>query len=229
MARNPYAAPRAAERNGTAPPHMNVWGGHARYAVPDVPETTDPDYTDGYSPQLKSGGSSDGSALPDDIRIGKREQPIPGHNWNDPRWQAKRDSEFLKRHSVEHWEKDWHVKQQKAPTPNHPLWTQERMPIRPTADLAPMPTTFQRPWHIPRNIKDALGENAQTHFSLADHRRMKPIADPKTYGMRPAGRLGVNTYRERPRPWDENLFIPPPAANHHLNMGISPSNRAFRL
>lgn len=221
MASNPYAVPTAAQRNGTAPPNASVWGGNGRYAVKDVPESTDPDYTVGFSPQLKAGGSSDGSALPDDIRIGTRKTPIPNRNWNDPGFQAQRDAEFLKRHSVEQWTKGWEVRQQKVPTPNVPIWTQERMPIRPTATMAPMGTLFQRPWHIPRNVKDALGEDAVTHFSLADHKRRYQIM-----GMKPQGRLGVNTYRAQPRPWDETLYTPPPAGQAPSSVA---GNRAWRL
>lgn len=226
MPQNPYAAPTAAQRNGTAPGAMNVFGGNQRYAVRDVPESTDPEYTTGYSPPLVAGGSSSGDALPDNVRIGHRETPIPGRNWNDPRWQAQTDAEYLRRHSEEHTEIDWHVRQQKAPTPNHPLWLQERMPVRPTADMAPMGRTFQRPWHIPRNAKDALGETATLHVSLADHRRIHPITSAPVHGMRPMGRMGTNTYRPQPRPWDENLFNPPPAG---MDAGGIAGNRAWRL
>jgi len=224
MPRNPYSTSKAAERNGTAPPHVSVWGGNGRYAVRDIPESTDPEYTTGYSPALKAGGSPDGSALPDDIRIGQRDSPIPGRNFNDPRWQAREDSEFLERHDAERWTKGWRVQQRKAPTPTNPLWTQERTPTRPTADMAPMGTLFQRPWHIPRNIKDALGEHAVTHFSMADHRRVYPIM-----GMKPQGRVGTNTYRAQPRPWDENLFIPPPAGSDSGMLGGIAGNRTWRL
>lgn len=226
MAQNPYAAPTAAQRNGTAPPHAMVFGGNQRYAVKDIPETTDPEYTLGYSPELRAGGSSTGEALPDDVRIGKRETPIPGRNWNDPRWQAKEDSEFLERHSVEDYEVRGPVQQRKAPTPNHPLWYQERLPIRPSATRSPAYATFQRPWHIPRNAKDALGEDAVTHLSLADHRRMYPISAAPQHGMRPMGRLGTNTYRPQPQPWDKDLFVPPKAG---METGAIAGNRAYRL
>lgn len=222
MARNPYATPTAAQRNGTAPPHVSVWGGNGRYAVKQPPESTDPDYTTGFSPALKAGGSPDGSALPDDIRIGTRKTPVPNRNWNDPAFNTRRESDFHERHSAEHWTKGWRVKQETTARPNIPIQRQDRLPTRPTADMAPMGTLFQRPWHIPRNIKDAVGENAITHFSLADHKRRYEIM-----GMKPQGRLGVNTYRAQPRPWDENLFIPPPAGGHGLG-GIA-GNRTWRL
>lgn len=226
MPRNPYAVPNAAERNGTAPGAMAVFGGNQRYAVKDVPESTDPDYEVGYSPQLRAGGSSSGEALPDNVRIGQRKTPIPGRNWNDPQWQAQEDSEFLRRMSEEQTEIGYTVHQEKAPTPNHPLWSQDRMPVRPTANMSPIQRTFQRPWHIPRNRKDSEGENAVIHFSLADNRRIHPIVSAPKNGMRPQGRLGVNTYRAEPRPWDENLFIPPPAG---MQQGGIAGNRAWRL
>lgn len=221
MPKNPYAVPTAAQRNGTAPPTASVFGGNQRYAVAGVDKTTDPDYTTGYSPQLKAGGSASGEALPDSMRIGKRESPIPGRNYNDPRWQRREDSEFLKRMSVEEYELQGNVRQYKVPAPRVPYWEQERLPTRPSATRSPAYRTFQRPWHIPRNIKDALGENAVQHFSMADHYRPFPI-----FGMAPRGRIGTNTYRAQPRPWDENLYVPPAAGQ--APSGIA-GNRTYRL
>lgn len=221
MAQNPYAAPNAAARNGTAPPAMSVFGGNQRYAVRDTPESTDPEYSVGYSPALKAGGSSSGESLPDNVRIGTRKTPIPGRNWNDPKWQQHMDSDFLRRISEEETTVNWNVQQRKTPAPTNPLWTQERMPVRPTATMSPLNRLFQRPWHIPRNAKDALGEEATLHFSMADHRRTYPIL-----GMKPQGRVGTNTYRAQPRPWDENLFIPPQAGQ---NTGGIAGNRTWRL
>jgi hypothetical protein len=200
---------------------MSVFGGNQRYAVASVDKTTDPEYTTGYSPALKAGGSSSGESLPDNVRIGKRETPIPGRNWNDPRWQRREDSEFLRRMSSEDYELQGPVRQYKIPAPNVPYWTQERLPTRPTATMNPAYRTFQRPWHIPRNIKDAVGENATQHMSLANHERKYKI-----FGMVPRGKVGVNTYRAQPRPWDEDLFYPPQAGN--AAGGIA-GNRNYRL
>lgn len=208
-------------RSGAAPPPAQaVWGGPGRYAVKDVPESTDPDYTTGYSPELRAGGSPDGSALPDDVRIGRRKPPV-GENYNEPQWQAHQNSEHLRRHSVEQTAEMWKVQQRKVPGGQNPLWTQDRAPKRPTAENSPTGYAFQRPWHVPRNAADALGEDATLHFSLADHRRKYQIMS-----MKPQGRLGVNTYRADPRPWDENLFIPPPAGQH---LGGIAGSRTFRL
>lgn len=221
MPKNPYAVPTPAQRNGTAPPSASVFGGNQRYAVADVDKTTDPEYTVGYSPELKAGGSSSGESLPDDVRIGRRETPIPGRNWNDPRWQRREDSEFLRRMADEDYELQGTVRQYKIPTPNVPYWNQERMPTRPSATMNPAYRTFQRPWHIPRNIKDALGENATQHFSMANHERKYKI-----FGMVPRGKVGVNTYRAQPRPWDEDLFYAPQASP--APTGIA-GNRNYRL
>lgn len=219
MAVNPYATPTM--RTGAAPPPAHaLWGGPGRYAVKQVPESTDPEWTTGFSPQLKAGGSTDGSALPDDIRTGHREPPV-GENYNDPAWQARQNSEFLKRHSDDHTEEMWKVQQRRVPGGQNPLWVQDREPTRPTARNSPTGYAFQRYWHVPRNAADALGENAVLHFSLADHRRKYQIMT-----MKPQGRLGVNTYRADPRPWDENLYIPPPAGQH---LGGIAGNRNFRL
>lgn len=217
---NPYARPIPPD-DGSAPnPSGNfVWGGPGRYAVADVPESTDPDYRDGFSPELVSGGSPDGSALPSDIRIGRREPPP--NDPNDHAYTAKRNSDFHKRHSDEHYADNWKVRQQKAPAGQNPMWTQERPPIRPTAEDSPTGYAFTRPWHIPRNIKDAIGENAVAHFSLADHRRNFEI-----FGMKPQGGVGANTYRADPRPWDEGLFTPPQADG--VTSGFA-GNRNYRL
>lgn len=207
---NPYARPVNAE-NGEAPDPSGEFqlGGPGVYSVADIPETTDPEYRDGYSPVLKAGGSPDGTNLPDDIRTQRREPPP-----NDPNqreyWRIRR-SEFLERHSVENYNTGWDVQQYKVPPGQNPLWTQERLPIRPTADNSPLNYTMSRPWHIPRNIKDAVGEHAVTHFSLADHRRLYEI-----YGMQPQGETGVNTYRHDTRPWDNNLY--PPATGSSMSV-----------
>lgn len=200
---------------------MSVFGGNQRYAVADVDKTTDPDYTVGYSTPLKAGGSASGESFPDSMRTGQRESPIPGRNFNNPRWQAREDSEFLHRMDAEDYELQGTVRQYKIPAPKVPYWTDERLPTRPSATRNPAYRTFQRPWHIPRNIKDALGEDATQHFSMADHKRRYEI-----FGMVPRGSVGVNTYRAQPKPWDENLFYPPQAGQ--LHSGIA-GNRAHRL
>lgn len=219
--KNPYAKP--VTKAGSAPDPSNefIWAGPGRYSVPDVPESTDPDWTTGYSPTLKAGGSPDGSALPDDIRTGHREPPP--NNPNDHAWNAVRQSEFHQRHSVETTSEMWQVQQHTVPRPRVPLWEQDRLPVRPTATNSPTGYAFTRPWHIPRNIHDAIGEDAVAHFSMADHRRNFEIM-----GMVPRGRTGVNTYRATPRPWDEQLFIPPPAGQKEMLGGIA-GNQNFRL
>lgn len=222
--RNSFATP-SGRGDGSAPNPSNefIWAGPGRYSVPSVDQTTDPDYTLGFSPTLQSGGSPDGSSLPDDIRLNRREPPgtAESHTSSYLPWQRKRNSEKLQRQLDDHTETMWDVKQQKVSTPRYPIWDQERAPTRPTADNSPTGYAFQRPWHIPRNVKDVLGEDAVAHFSMADHRRKYEIMTQK-----PQGRLGVNTYRASPRPWDENLFIPPPAG--HSPAGIA-GNRPFRL
>lgn len=217
---NPYMRPKKAV-DGEAPNPSGefIWGGPGRYAVADIPETTDPEYTTGFSPSLATTGSPDGTMLPDDIRVGLREPPP-----NDPNTTfvyQRRFSEFYQRHSVEKTDVGWKVKQQKVPAGQDPMWTQERMPVRPTADNDPVGYRFWRPWHIPRNIKDAVGEDATAHFSLADHRRAYEI-----YGQKPQGGIGANTYRAPTRPWDETLFVPPQAAN---SINTIVGNRAHRL
>lgn len=190
---NPYSLrPR---EPGEAPGPVTTLRPHAAYTVPDIPESTDPDYRDGYAPPLHVGPSS----TPDDIRIGRREPPL--NDPNDYEYYQDQSRDYLHRHSVEETTTHWDVVQHKLPTPNNPYWTQERKPIRPTADDSPTSYWFKRPWHIPRNIKDVLGEDAVTHQSMADHRR-----DYNIGGMKPQGIVGVNTFRRHPVPWDENLI-----------------------
>jgi hypothetical protein len=202
---NPYARPAATDGAAPDPSGRFRMGGPGRYAVPDVPETTDPEYTTGFSPELATSGSPDGTKLPDDIRIGTREPPPNDPNRTDV--NQRRYSEFHERHSVEQTTVGWKVQQHKIPAPVVPEWTQERMPTRPTADNSPLGYLFTRPEHHPRNIKDAVGEDAVAHFSMADHRRKYEI-----FGQKPQGDVGVNTFRVSPKPWDNNLFVPPRAA-----------------
>lgn len=216
---NPYARPPAHAGEAPDPSGRFRFGGPGRYSVMDIPESTDPDYTTGYASELAAGGSPDGTALPSDIRVGTREEPE--NDPNDREYNARRYSNFHKRHSVEEYELDWHVKQRRVPPGQNPLWTQDRPPIRPTADLAPAGYQFTRPWHIPRHVQDALGEDAVTHFSMADHRRVYQIM-----GQAPRGGLGVNTYRANPRPWDESLFVPVDPANE---AGAIFGTRSYRL
>lgn len=223
---NPYARPVTQAGSAPNPTGRYIWAGPGRYSVPDIPESTDPEYTTGYSPTLATSGSPAGDMLPSDIRVGSRQAP-PNTTHNKGVYEQK-NNEFFRRVSVETVTQNWHVKQEKIPTPHVPEWTQERMPIRPTADLAPMPYMFQRPWHIPRNIKDAVGEQAVDHVSMADHRRNYEV-----YGMKPQGATGVNTYRAAVRPWDENRFVPPNPGNTPSagtpSANLFSSGRSFRL
>jgi hypothetical protein len=202
---NPYAAPTS-RGDGSAPDPTNefIWAGYGRYAVRDVPESTDPEYTDGFSPELATTGSPDGTKLPDDIRIGKREPPV-----NDPNnrgYTQRRYSDFYRRISDEETIAGvgWKTHQAKRAIPVVPNWAQDPISKRPTADMSPRPYQHRRPWHIPRNIKDAVGEEAVAHFSLADHRRTFEI-----YGMKPQGGIGTNTFRPSVTPWDQELYVPP--------------------
>lgn len=223
MAGNPYATPRLGnDRDAAVPGPIMPWRGNGRFAVPAVPETTDPEYTTAFSPRLVSGGSADGTSLPDNVRIGQRVVPVQGGTYNRPDWQAKRNSDRLRRHSKERISPMWRVRQERIPAPRVPRWEQDRPPTRPTAQYSPTGYLVVIPKHIPRNAADAIGPDAVLHFSLADHRRKYP-----TMTQKPQGRMGVNSYRASPRPWDENLFIPPPAGANP-SMGALSGNRSYR-
>lgn len=215
---NPYAHPLTADGSAPNPTNQYIWAGPGRYSVPDIPESTDPTYVDGaYATELNVAGSPTGT--PDDIRIGTRKRPP--NSPQDPEVYHRRYNEFYQRLAVERTDVNWHVQQYKVPAPQVPIWTQERLPTRPTADLAPMPYMFRRPEHRPRNIKDAIDGTAVEHFSMADHRRTWEIM-----GQKPQGGIGINTYRAPVRPWDENNFIPPIPENHASELFGS---KSFRL
>lgn len=224
MARNPYRTPPPAQE-GEAPDPSGEFrlGGPGAYSVPDIPSSTDPDYTTSYSPTLDV--SNDGDTLPDSIRIGKREPPPNDPNNRD--YNRKRKANFKRRHSVEEYVIGWDIKQEGIPRPRVPEWEQDILPSRPTADNSPLGYAFRRPWHIPRNIRDAVGEDAETHVSLADHRRTYEI-----YGMQPRGILGRNTFRLEPEPWDEDFYYAPPASEDNAQptpaFSAGRGNRAFR-
>lgn len=202
--KNPYSVPVENVRPGSAPnpAHDFLWTGPGRYAVSNVPESTLEGYDTGYSTQLSSGGSPVGT--PDDIRIGTRNPPP-----NDPNqhaYNAKQKSNFHARHAEERNVDGYQVIQQaRFPAPRVPLWEQDRPATRPLASKSPVSRFFMRPWHIPRNRAE-IGDGGTLHQSMADHRRNYEIN-----AMKPQGSLGTNTYRVTPRPWDENLYIPPAA------------------
>jgi hypothetical protein len=218
---NSYAAPPPT--NGAAPnPSGNYrWGGPGRYSVPDTPESEQVGYEIGYSPELAAGGSPDGTMLPSDIRIGTRE---PASNDNNNRSiNARRNSDLFRRVSDEQLTMGFTERQAKmGPPPQNPLWTFEGLPTRKTQTQSPMGRKFTRYWHIPRNIKDAVGEQAVDHFSLADHKRVTEI-----FGMKPQGDVGVNTYRAPVRPYDESIYVPPQPANLPSSATLF-GNSAFR-
>lgn len=199
---NPYARPPDSV-GGAAPNPSGKYrlGGPGRYAVPDVPETTDPEWTDGFSPHLAAGGSYDGTRFPDIIRIGKRKPPP--NDPNDKHYTAVRDAEKARRLTVEHvTEPQPRIRQSGPYVPPIPDQVQPKLPTRRTATMAPSDAILTRPWHVPRNATDALGPNAVLHFSMADHRRNYPIMM-----MQPRGGIGINNIRNQPVPWDTELYV----------------------
>lgn len=210
---NPYARPTS-PGTGAAPDPSGKFrlGGPGRYSVPDIPNSTNPEYTDGFSPALTS-GSTTGDTFPDNIRTGARKPPV-----NDPnnlQYSRRRYGESLFRQSAEQWRPGrTRVRQQKPEIPVIPDQVQEKLPTRPTASMAPTDNLMTRPWHIPRNAADAIGPGVPLHISMADHRRNYAI-----FTMQPRGGVGTNTYRPTPRPWDAELFVPPQPVNTN-NPGV---------
>lgn len=218
--RNPFAVTGRDDRPPVpGPVHRSR---HQAYVNPALPDSTDPDYTLAYSPEIRPAGSSDGTQFPDDIRIGRRRPPGPKtRNRNEPAWQAHETREMLARHAQDKYADSWKVVQGRVPFPRMPIWEQERLPTRPTANESPTGYLAKIPKSIPRNAAEIFGDEAVLHFSLADHRRVYPIMTQK-----PQGRTGVNTYRSTPKPWDEQLYNPTPAGTQQT--GAAPRSRAFR-
>lgn len=186
-------------RDGEAPGAIFDSRQSMRFATPE-------NVVEGYSeeayPALRVG--SEGTT-PDDIRVGKREPPP---NAFVDLWPKIGEADRQQRQSDETTRAPWKVRQERPPAPSVPEWTQERMPIRPTATNAPMAYSFTRYWHIPRNVEEVYGPGAmdergtlRRHFSMADHRRKYAILTQV-----PRGKTGVNTYRKDPGPWDSRLF-----------------------
>jgi hypothetical protein len=220
---NPYAARERVP--GEAPGNVVALPPHHAYAVPDIPESTDPEYDQDDGPDLRvTGGTGE---LPDSIRVGKREPPGEPHIDNDPvYWQRRTTDRFLRQADETTFE-SWNVRQARVEIPIIPDQVQEKLHSRRTAIRSPLGYMFTRPWHRPRNVKDALGESAIDHISMADHRRAYEI-----YGMAPRGTLGVNTYRLDPLPWDRELVAPLAQTTPDTSVrlaGVQAGNRAYRL
>lgn len=217
---NPYAAPVASKKGAAPNPSGEYqWGGPGAYSVPSPPDSSSPDYRTGGSQVLAAGGSPDGTKLPDDIRAGFREPPE--NDPNDRSYNARRFSDFFRRRSVvrEIDGTDTTVQQQNIAAPRVPDW-KEYPNTRPTQSMHPAGYLFFRPEHRPRPITEALSPNAETHVSLADHRRDYPIMV-----QRPQGGTGRMTFRPPVRPLDEALYTPIPAENASASFL---GNRSYR-
>lgn len=195
----------------------------ARFAVRD---TEVPGYDQEAYPELRVG--SEGTT-PDDIRVGKREAPP---NAFVDIWPKPGEIDRQHRQADERNQEPYKVRQQKVAAPRVPLWEQERPGTRPTANAAPMAYGFTRYWHIPRNVEDIYGPGAESqpgllrrHASLADHRRKYAILTQV-----PRGKLGVNTYRKDPGPWDSRLYNSPAPTTPPQGTGYSSiaGNRSWR-
>lgn len=211
---NPYAD---RERAAGEAPGVTMQTRNHRYTVPDAPSTTDPGYDQEVEGQLHTGPHS----VPSDVRIGVREPQRTSPN--DTAYVARRESDRFARQSDERTAPLVNIHQQKVAGGQNPLWVQERLPTRPTADDRPSYGQVRRYWHLARNIKDAVGEHAVAHFSLAGHRRLYEI-----YGMKPQNKIGANTFRKDPQPWDRNLVVAPTASDSANTQLFASGNRNYR-
>lgn len=215
-------------RDGEAPGAIFGYRLSPRFAVRDTPNSAVEGYSEESYPGLRVG--SEGT-VPDDIRIGAREEPPNAFVdvWPKPgeaeRQYRQRDEQGLYT--------GWRVRQQKAQgIPQVPEWTQDVKGTRPTAESSPTGSRFTREWHIPRNVEDVYGPDSESapgalrrHFSLADHRRRYAIMT-----QTPRGKQGVNTYRKDPGPWDSRLYndATPNVPSQGQAFGSIAGNRSYR-
>lgn len=101
----------------------------------------------------------------------------------------------------------------------HPRW-RPYYSIRPTSRMGPNTYAFTRRWSIP--------QSTGVHFSLADHRRNFPVG-----GMKPQGRIGENTYRLDPAPWDADRYVVSAEnvspEDYRVISAVAPASRNYRL
>lgn len=214
---NPYQ--RAGPREGEAPTGTMVHGLASAYTVPSPPDSMEPGYDHEDAPQL---GWQETPSSPDPIRIGRREPPV--NDPNDREYTARREADRFARQADEVTHESWNVQQHTVAPAQNPLWEQPRMHIRPSAVRSPLGYMFERPWLIPRVGKDIVSEDFVDHISMADHRRVYEI-----YGMRTSDRVGTNTFRLDPQPWDRNLFPPDQTMSTPTSSGAQTGNRSYRL
>lgn len=174
-----------------------------------------------FAPRLHPEGRADPPGTPDPIRIGTGEPPTFARN---PQWDERVGRDLNERRSVETTlATGWFTRHDFDPVP----MDQERFPeardvpdIRPTQRYGPNTYLFVR-GDFPSMPPPRTGQ----HFSLADHRRMTEIM-----GQRPRDRMGVNTYRATPQPWDAGLVVAPPTETQSGSVRSSSisGNRSYR-
>jgi len=179
-----------------------------------------PKSQDGFAPTLHS-DVADPPGVPDPIRTGRRNPPIGTY---EPERSVRRGADGLRRLAVEtQHSTGWPIRQAHDQVPMDPdrvPTARDYLPTRPTATLSPN-TYFHLRGDYPERPPYRTGE----HFSLADHRRRYLIM-----GQRPVDRVGINTYRIEPAPWDTGLHVLPETerAATAVAVGRLAGNRSYR-
>lgn len=179
-----------------------------------------PDLQDGFAPTLQP-DFADPPGSPDPIRMNRREPPPTTY---EPERSVHRGVDFLRRLSVEtQHSTGWRVEQDWDQVPLDPsrvAMAQDKLPTRPTAVMG-QNTYLHLRGDFPERPPYCTGE----HFSFADHRRLNLIM-----GQRPRDRMGVNTYRKEPAPWDSGLQVLPETegARTAIAVGRLSGNRSYR-
>jgi hypothetical protein len=154
-----------------------------------------------FAPTLHPEGFADPPGVPDPIRTGREE---PKQFASDPQWDIRRGADLNQRRTVEtSLSTGWYTKHDYDAVPFDLARVPEAVDVpdtRPTQRYGPNSYLFVR-GDFPPMPPPRTGQ----HFSLADHRRITEIM-----GQRPHDRLGVNTYRVEPQPWDTALVVGPP-------------------
>jgi hypothetical protein len=178
-----------------------------------------PDYQDGFAPTLHP-DIADPPGTPDPIRTMRREPPVFTY---EPTRSEHRGLDFLKRLSVETAQSTgWDIQQYQDAVPFDPArqpMPGSNPPSRPTAHMGQ--NTYL---HLRGDFPERPPFRTGAHFSMADHKRRYLIM-----GQRPQDRMGVNTYRQEPTPWDSTLTSAPIDANQATVRASSLSgNRTYR-
>jgi len=207
--------------SGYAPAREDMGPGtlpaNPRYAVPEDASVPYWSPNQPYGTALRTG--VDGTT-PDARRLDLVESVPEAPN---PQRPAAENHEYVTRHAELETlhATGWEELQQYPGTSflNNPRFRRYDSPRVLTRAMGPNTYAFTRRWTRP--------QSTGVHFSMADHRRTYPVG-----GMKPTGRIGNNTFRLDPAPWDADRYITgqeyTPEQSHEMST-TAPASRSYRL